>query len=377
VTYTVCLLANAIYYPEGGGHLWVYLNWALGFRAIGCRVIWLEEVGSDLPPGKVGALVEALRTQLEPYDLARDLVVCSTSGEPVHTSLVGRASEVERAFDADLLFDMHYHEDAALVRHFRRSALLDIDPGLTQIWMRLGWMPVAPHDTYFTTGETVGRDGCSIPDCGLRWHHVSPCVSLEHWPVRDAVPRDCFTTVTHWEDGEWIVDGREVYCNDKREGFLPFLTLPEVSGQPLELALHLCSEQPERRSEIEDHGWGTVDAYEVASTPATYQSYIQESRGEFSCAKPSCVRLQNAWVSDRTLCYLASGRPAIVQHTGRSGVLPDREGLLRFKDVQQAVECLELAASDYSHQCLLARQLVEERFDARRMAASVLERALP
>jgi hypothetical protein len=28
-------------YPEGAGHLWVYLNWALSLHALGCRVIWL------------------------------------------------------------------------------------------------------------------------------------------------------------------------------------------------------------------------------------------------------------------------------------------------------------------------------------------------
>ena len=52
---TVCLAANTLSYPEGGGHLWVYLNWALGLRALGCRVIWLETVEPDLPAFQVPA----------------------------------------------------------------------------------------------------------------------------------------------------------------------------------------------------------------------------------------------------------------------------------------------------------------------------------
>ena len=67
--------------------------------------------------------------------------------------------------------------------------------------------------------------------------------------------------------------------------------------------------------------------------------------------KPSCVRLQNSWVSDRTLCYLASGKPAVVEHTGPSRFLPDSGGLFRFRDVEEAVLCLEKVANDYKRQC--------------------------
>jgi hypothetical protein len=373
---TICLLANSLYYPEGGGHLWVYLNWALGFRSNGCKVIWLEELDPDTPSVEANRLVQALRCALEPYGLADELSVCSGSGEPVHT-LADGAANVARALEADLLFDMHYHEDSRLVRRFRRTALLDIDPGLCQLWMRTGWMPVAPHDVYFTTGETVGQPGGAIPDCGLCWERVRPCVSLDHWPRSEAEPRDCFTTVTHWEDAEWVQHDGTVYHNDKRSGFLPFLSVPAHTSQTLELALHLQEDEPESRREIEEQGWRVVDAYDVASTPLDYQRYIHQSRGEFSCAKPSCIRLQNAWVSDRTLCYLASGRPAIVQHTGPSSVLPDHDGLFRFRDLGEAAEYLEAAAADYSRHSVLARKLVEVHFDAHRVVASVLERALP
>ena len=114
----------------------------------------------------------------------------------------------------------------------------------------------------------------------------------------------------------------------------------------------------------------------MASTPWDYQRYIHGSFGEFSCAKPSYVRLRTAWVSERTLCYLASGKPAVVEHTGPSRMLPEREGLLRFRDPAEAALCLRLVASDYDRQSRFARQLAEACFDARTVLPPLLDRVL-
>ena len=127
---------------------------------------------------------------------------------------------------------------------------------------------------------------------------------------------------------------------------------------------------------MEPHGWRVREAWDVSSTLEAYRAYIQRSRGEFSCAKPAYVRLETAWISDRTLCYLASGRPAVVQHTGRSKFLPDGEGLFRFRSLDEAAAALCAAEADYEYHCRQARALVEEHFDARRVVARVLERAL-
>ena len=172
-----------------------------------------------------------------------------------------------------------------------------------------------------------------------------------------------------WLDGEW-------QRNDKRSGFLPFLDLPRRTTQPLELALCLAPDEQDERQRLQDQGWCVRHAHEVASTPQDYKRYIQASRGEFSCAKPSCVRLQNAWISDRTLCYLASGKPAVVQHTGPSRFLPDADGLFRFHDAAGAAAALERVAADYGRQCRQARALAEEHFDARQVVGRILERVL-
>jgi hypothetical protein len=118
------------------------------------------------------------------------------------------------------------------------------------------------------------------------------------------------------------------------------------------------------------------DAWEVCSTPDDYRSYIQGSRAEFSCAKPSCALLANAWISDRTLCYLASAKPAVVEHTGASRFLPEAEGLLRFRDMDEAVAKIEAVEADYDRHSRLARELAEEHFDGEKVLRRVLELAL-
>src|SRR5262245_60009923 len=369
----VCLAANTLTYPEGGGHLWVYLNWALGLRALGCRVIWLETVEPDRPVPQVQALVASLRSRLQRHGLAEFLALCPATGSRL---AAGAAEGCLEDPDADLLLNLQYGLHPDVVRRFRRSALIDIDPGLLQIWWSGGHIDVAEYDIYFTIGETVGRPGARFPDAGRQWHYTPPCVALGAWPACSAPPGAPFTTVSHWYEDEWVEDKGGYYRNDKRSGFEPFLDMPRHTAQPLELALCLADDEEDDRRGLQERGWRVRHAKSVTSPPWCYQRYVQESRGEFSCVKPSCVRLENAWVSDRTLCYLASGKPAVVQHTGPSRFLPDAEGLFRFRTMDEAVRCLDTVAEDYEHQCRLGRALAEEYFNARKVAKRVLERAL-
>jgi len=374
----VCLIGNALHYPQGGGYLWIYLNWALGLRALGCDVVWLELVSPQTPSDDVAWFASALQTHLGRYELDDALAICGPEGGSVRCSEEDGWLDLESATDADLLLNIVYGASSTVVRRFRRSALIDIDPGLLQVWMDRGWISVAPHDVYFSIGETVGLSEARFPSGSLEWHYTPPPVALDWWPLDPPPPEAPFTTVTHWGTfDEWLEDEEgQVYSNDKRDGFLPFLELPLRTDQPLELALGYIGLQPEEAERLRALGWRVRPAEEVASTPWDFQSYVARSVGEFSCAKPSCMRFENAWVSDRTLGYLASGRPAIVQHTGPSRILPDRDGMFRFRTLDEAVECVEAVASDYPEQSRRARALAEEHFDAQKVVGRVLERAL-
>ena len=257
---------------------------------------------------------------------------------------------------------------------------MDIDPGLLQFWMSSGQLAVAPHDRYLTIGETVGTPGARFSDCGLRWHHVRPPVCLDLWPFSYDPHAEAFTTVSSWSSSDWLKvteNGKTVLReNTKRLAFLQFAELPRHASQPLELALYVDDRDREDRARLEHHGWRVRDSREVAGSPEAYRSYIQRSRGEFSCAKASCMEFQNAWVSDRTLCYLASGKPVVVQHTGPSGYLPHGEGMFRFRSLDDAAAALTEINADYERHCRAARAIAETHFDSARALETVLNVAL-
>ena len=373
---TVCLGAKTLHYLQGGGHLWVYLNWALGLRALGYKVLWLEGVAPGAPAHQVRESIDALKSQLAQYNLDKSLALFSWGDEPLSSTLTERCLNLSEASEADLLLNLAGGIPAGIVKRFKRSVLVDIDPGLFQIWMSKGQISVAQHDLYFTIGETVGQPGALFPDCGVTWQYTPPCIALDWWPKCPSSAGASFTTVSNWYMDEWIEDSDGWYRNDKRSGFFPFLDLPRHSIKRLELALCLSADEEEDRAMLQKQGWSVRNSWTVTATPQAYQRYIQNSIGEFSCVKPSCVRLQNAWISDRTLCYLATGKPAVVQNTGPSRFLPDSSGLFRFNDVFEAAHCLERVAADYEHQCELARALAEEYFDARKVVSRVLELSL-
>lgn len=370
----VWLVATTLYFPEGGGHFWAYLNWALGLRALGCHVTWLEPVDPGESVERIRQRTAELRSRLARHGFDGALALCSWTEQPLAAEATEGCLSLDSA-QADLLINLVYSLPARVVGRFRRSALIDIDPGQTQIWISEGHIGVASHDVYFSIGETVGTPQAQFPDCGVTWHHTPPPVYLPAWPVV-AVGADApYTTISNWW-GEWMEYRGEVFNNEKRTSFLEFLDLPAHTRANLELALTLAEHEANEERMLAGRGWRVRHARDVSSTPEQYRAYIQQSRGEYSCAKPAYVRYDTGWVSDRTLCYLASGKPAVVQHNGRSRYLPDAHGMFRFRTLAEAAHALSMVEAEYDRHCGAARALAEEYFDAEKVIRHVLERSL-
>ena len=352
MTTVVISPSNVAGFPEGGGHFWVYMQYVQGLRSLGCDVYWLEHFNGTGDERRdqldLGIFLERMRR----FDMAGKVMI-DRPNQPFPTAdsangLVATGEHAENACArADLLLNFSYAANADLLSRFKKTALIDIDPGLLQFWIGHEQVQIASHDVYFSTGETVGREDALFPDCGISWHRMRPIVNLRAWPVKFIPTARSLTTVSGWWGDEWISDGADtLYQNNKRVSFMEFRDLAARTEQDLELALCLGLEEPvdpkERqlrqegessgqidyqgdaadKAALEALGWRIRSASEVAGTPEDYRQYVQNSRGEFSCAKPSCMKFQNAWVSDRSLCYLASGKPVIVQNTGPSDFLP-------------------------------------------------------
>ena len=378
---------RATKYLDRGGNFWVYLQYALGLQAIGCEVRWLERLEPPGPNGRsVGASVSRQASML-----ADTLARLGLGGEPIlyatehegaehfEPTYIGVGErEAEGLFErADLLLNFHQKIHPELLARFKRTGLVDIDPGLLQTWISCGQLNVPKHDLYFTIGETVGTPAATFPDCGQQWVHIRPPVFLDAWPFSRADLRASFTTVSSWYSSEYILEGDGFWDNNKRVSWLKLAELPRLTEQPLELAAYFGDKDAAERLLLEQHGWRVRHAADVAGTAERYRSYIQASRGELSCAKPSCERFQNAWISDRTACYLASGKPAVVQDTGPSSYLPDRGGLHRFSTAAQAAAAIEDVNADYERNCRDAREIAESYFDARKVAQRILDTATP
>ncbi len=383
----ICLAPFRILWtPYLGGQSWVYLNWVLGFQANGCEVTILETVREDeTPEGVLGILrgfKESLRLIGAEFEVA--LALSDTQLERyvcIHEELAALTTPLEAMLEqAELLINFRYGLDQEIVNRFKRSALIDIDPALLQLWVSEGQFDLIPHDLYFSIGETVGQPGALFPDLGLQWIYTPPAVFLPAWEPVEAASSAPYTTISNWWSS-WESYNGEEFNNEKRTTFLEYVDLPSHVPVSLELALclriNMVSEvQNQDRRLLKSKGWRLQGALDVTSTLGDYRSYIQNSRGEFSCAKPSCMRFQNAWISDRTLCYMASGKPAVVQHTGPSRFLPDDGGLIRFRNFDEAVEGLALVENDYAFHSRRARALAEEYFDAGKVTQRVLDRIL-
>src|SRR5216683_4212219 len=244
-------------YPDAGGHAWVYLNWALGLQANGCEVIWLEELPLDEEPLEVLRRLRSLRRHLSAAGLQAQLAIVlpeenRSQFEPVMQELERLAIPWEAAAEgAELALNFCYVLDQNILRRFKRTALVDIDPGLLQIWISQGQLNVAKHDLYFSIGETVGQPGARFPDCGLRWQYTPPAIFLPAWPATPACAAAPYTTVTNWWQG-WVHMQGQSYSNTKRDGFLPFLDLPRRTTVPLEVAISYAEDD---HAMLEDAGW--------------------------------------------------------------------------------------------------------------------------
>jgi hypothetical protein len=366
MTTDVWLSGNTLSYLEGAGQLWIHLNWALSLVDAGCRVTWVELAETS----EIEANAAALQQRLAPFGLADALRILVPDDRAPRSDLSVPLATRDALAEADVLLNFCYWLPEAWVGAARRSALVDIDPGLLQIWIAEGDMVVAPHDYWFSIGETVGTPDARFPDCGLTWNYTPPPVHLPSWPAGGPPTGDAFTTVTHWWEG-WMAFQGEEYPNDKRTSFLEFVDVPRLSGIAVELATSL--EDEDDRVLLEGQGWRLRDSASVRS-PGDYHDYVRQSRGEFSCAKPSCMRLQNAWVSDRTICYLASGRPAVVQHTGPSRILDGENGVVRFHTPAEAAAALRAVDANYDEHARAARALAEKTFDGARVVGAILER---
>jgi hypothetical protein len=151
------------------------------------------------------------------------------------------------------------------------------------------------------------------------------------------------------------------------------IDVPRASGERFELAMDPGDAAVRRR--LAAHGWSLVDPRPVSADVDAYRAYVEASRGEFTVAKDLYVRPRSGWFSDRSVCFLAAGKPVVTQDTGFSEIVPSGEGLLAFTTFDEAVAAVRAVAADWPRHARAARALAEAYFAAERVIGAMLRAA--
>jgi hypothetical protein len=369
--------------PLSGGEAWVRMSWVRGLRRLGHEVMLVEQIdGSDCvdekgrpAPFEDSANRRAFEAAIDELgDGCAATLICDGGRQ---TLGLEPAEVVDRAADADLLVNVSGHlRDERIKSGPKRRAYVDVDPGFTQIWADSGGdVGLAGHDAYFTVGENVGMPGCAIPTAGVEWVALPPPVTLEDWPVAPPPVPGRFTTVATWRSplGTLTHEGKEF--RGKHHQWRDVLPLPDLSPHDFEIAVRIEPSDSRDREALEAHGWSLEDPRQVAGDPLAFRAYVQRSAAEFSVAHPVYVETRSGWISDRTVRYLATGRPALVQDTGVGRDYELGKGLVTFRTTEEAVAGAARIAADYDTHAQAARSIAESHFDSDLVLGRFLERA--
>lgn len=355
--------------PRHGGHAWVFLQYLLGMQRLGWDVLFLDHLDpaqcrdaageSCLPVASVQ--VRRFVETMERFGIAYSL---DAGDECIGLS---RTQVLEKLRDAALLLNvMGYLADAEMLAAAPLRVFLDIDPGFGQMWRALGLHDAfRGHDKFVTVGVRLGQSGCAIPTCGLEWIPTLPPVVLEKWPVLHGNESEIrFTGVASWRGAYGPLEYEGVQYGLRAHEFRQFSDLPRRSGLRFEMALDIHPDEKADLALLERGGWMLLDPLTVADNPCGYQQFIQNSGAEFMVAKNMYVQSKSGWFSDRSACYLASGKPVLAQDTGLGGLLPAGAGLVTFTTIEEAAEGAAAIVRDYERHARSARALAVEFFDS-------------
>jgi hypothetical protein len=365
------LVAGIIGRYPFGGVTWCSLMYLLGLRALGHDVLYIEDTGECIYDPEQNTRSEDpsygtryIHNALDPFGLGDRWSFVNYDG-----TYHGASRERVQTFcaEAELFINLSggswFWRDEYV--RIPRKVFIDSDPVFTQLAIAKGegWYVdfFRGFDRLFTFGANVGTPASDVPDGGFTWHKTWQPVVIDQWHT-DAPPKhDAFTTVMTWKIESFAdVDG------NKDKEFIKVIDLPSRVGRASRSspAIHFTLAVNGPQKLLRERGWDTVDAMGVSRSLWDYREFIQGSKGEFGVAKNAYVANRSGWFSDRTECYLAAGRPAVVQDTGWSAHLPSGTGLLPFSTPEEAIDALTRVASDWPTHSRRASEIAREHFDA-------------
>ena len=367
--------------PRQGGAAWAVLQYLLGLKRLGHEVYVVEPVSKEALRPLGASLVcsenaKYFQKVVADFDLngAAALLLAGTR------ECVGLSYERLRkiAAQTDLLVDISgMLKDECLKEKISARVYLDLDPAFNQLWNASDGIDVGfnGHTHFVTVGESMGQPDCKAPTCGLPWITTKQPIVLSLWPVGDGIHYDALTTIGNWR-GYGSIDYQGEFYGQKAHALRQFIELPTVTDERFMMALSIHPDETSDLAALKANAWKLLDPLQVAGTPSDYRRFIQGSKAEFGIAKSGYVVSRCGWFSDRSVCYLSSGLPLLIQDTGLSDWLPVGQGIITFQDMPEILRGIENIQAGYEQHRRAARKLAEEHFSTQKVLPALLEAAM-
>ena len=389
------------------GVSWDYIQYCIGLKQLGYDVYYFEDSGEwpyNLDGGKTGddwvekdcfKNIAYLKKLFDRYGLNDRWAYRFPLMDEWFGLSDQKRNEVLRT--ADILINVSGTlEKPENYDAVKKLVYIDSDPGFTQVKLKLGQSEfskrIAAHHSHFSFGESLPQ---FLKDERYNWKPTRTPIVLSEWENNNNYGNR-YTTIMNWTSYKPLLfEGKSFHQKDIE--FIKFIELKrKLKNISLEVALSKLqhknwqSSLPDHFAEETDnkqisfltpadllsyYGWKVVDPAERCNDIDTYRDYILHSKAEWSVAKGGYAVSRPGWFSCRSACYLAAGRPVIVQDTGFDNVLPVGEGILSFNTIEEAMEKILDVEANYSLHAKRARELADEYFDSAKVLQHLVERA--
>jgi hypothetical protein len=364
--------------PHQGGATWAVLQYLLGFKGLGHEVNFVEPLDPAALETKGVCLDRSVnaayfRQVVSEFGLEQNAALLLKGTR--QTFGLGYEEVRRLTRSAEVLVNISgMLDDEELIRHIPLRIYLDLDPAFNQLWHATQGIDMRfdRHTHFVTVGLALGQAGCNVPTGGLSWIPTFQPVVLEHWQAAPGMTYDALTSVGNWR-GYGSIEYQGVFYGQKAHSLRRFIDLPTRTTETFLLALAIHPGEEKDLAALVNNGWQIVDPAQVADSPSNYHKFIQGSKAEFGIAKSGYVVARCGWFSDRSVCYLASGRPVIAQETGFSRFLPTGEGLFAFETEEDVLRAIGSLQADYGRHVRAARQVACEYFDSKKVLTRLLE----
>ena len=370
------------------GVIWQHVHYIVGLQRLGHDVYYIED-SARLPynpetfevNNEFDYAARLLQRLAREFEFKNRWAFCARylRGQPTAGLSLKKIRRLYREADAILnVCGAQEFNDDLLASD--RIIYVESDPGVEQIRIDKGVGSTIDylrrHRSLFTFGENVGTKSFLVPTHNLKWLPTRQPVVIDLWKTNRAPPRAAvFTSVANWSTSglKDITWRGEKYLWSKSREFLRFVAAPKKAGETFELATNI--KDAKARAKFLRNGWRFHSPLQLSVDYWLYRDYVRRSKGEFTVAKDQYVRLNTGWFSDRSACYLAAGRPVIIQQSGFTQHYGSDGGLFAFSSIKEIVDAVKAINADYARHSRAARYIAREVFEAEKVLASLLGRA--